>query len=82
MPLVNQGTRALLLIEILRGLWLTLRYMFHRKVTIKRKSKFNIEKINILLLTFPYLNKKEIFFEARRPNDFETLLKKLKKASI
>ena len=34
MPLVNQGTRALLLIEILRGLWLTLRYMFRRKVTI------------------------------------------------
>ncbi len=34
MPLVNQGTRALLLIEILRALWLTLRYMFRRKVTI------------------------------------------------
>ena len=26
--------------------------------------------------------KKEVFFEARRPNDFETLIKKLKKASI
>ena len=26
--------------------------------------------------------KKEVFFEATRPNDFETLIKKLKKASI
>ena len=34
MSLLSQRTRALLLIEILKGLWLTLRYMFHRKVTI------------------------------------------------
>ena len=34
MSLISTGTRTLLLIEILKGLWLTLRYMFRRKVTI------------------------------------------------
>ena len=34
MSLINRGTRALLLIEIIKGLWLTIRYMFRRKVTI------------------------------------------------
>ena len=34
MSLINTGTRTLLLVEILKGLWLTLRYMFRRKVTI------------------------------------------------
>lgn len=34
MSLISTGTRTLLLVEILKGLWLTLRYMFRRKVTI------------------------------------------------
>ena len=34
MSLISRGTRTLLLVEILKGLWLTLRYMFRRKVTI------------------------------------------------
>ena len=34
MSLINRGTRALLLVEIIKGLWLTIRYMFRRKVTI------------------------------------------------
>ena len=34
MSLISTGTRTLLLVEILKGLWLPLRYMFRRKVTI------------------------------------------------
>ena len=34
MSLISTGTRTLLIVEILKGLWLTLRYMFRRKVTI------------------------------------------------
>ena len=34
MSLISTGIRTLLLVEIIKGLWLTLRYMFRRKVTI------------------------------------------------
>ncbi len=34
MSLISRGTRTLLLVEIIKGLWLTIRYMFRRKVTI------------------------------------------------
>ena len=34
MSFVERSTRALLLTELVSGLWLTLRYFFRKKVTI------------------------------------------------
>ena len=34
MAFIEQGVRALFLTELLRGMWLTFRYMFRRKTTI------------------------------------------------
>ena len=34
MAFIDQGVRALFLTELLRGMWLTFRYMFRRKTTI------------------------------------------------
>ena len=49
----------------------------------KKINNFNRQALHAKSLGFIHpKTKKEVFFEARRPNDFETLLKKLKKASI
>ena len=49
----------------------------------KKINNFNRQALHAKSLGFIHpKTKKEVFFEARRPNDFETLIKKLKKASI
>ena len=46
-------------------------------------NNFNRQALHAKSLGFIHpKTKKEVFFEATRPNDFETLIKKLKKASI
>ena len=49
----------------------------------KKINNFKRQALHAKSLGFVHpKTKKEVFFEARRPNDFETLIKKLKKASI
>ncbi len=49
----------------------------------KKINNFNRQALHAKSLGFIHpKTKKEVFFEATRPNDFETLIKKLKKASI
>ena len=49
----------------------------------KKINNLNRQALHAKSLGFIHpKTKKEVFFEARRPNDFETLIKKLKKASI
>ena len=49
----------------------------------KKINNFNRQALHAKSLTFIHPNtKKELFFEAKRPNDFEILIKNLKKASI
>ena len=49
----------------------------------KRINNFNRQALHAKSLTFIHpKTKKELFFEAKRPNDFEILIKNLKKASI
>jgi len=46
-------------------------------------NNFNRQALHAKSLGFIHpKTKKEVFFEATRPNDFETLIKKLKKSSI
>ena len=57
-----------------------------KKVDIKIENKinnFNRQALHAKSLGFLHpKTKKEVFFEARRPEDFDTLIKSLKKASI
>ena len=49
----------------------------------KKINNFNRQALHAKSLTFIHpKTKKELFFEAKRPNDFEILIKNLKKASI
>ena len=49
----------------------------------KKINNFNRQALHAKSLGFIHpKTKKEVFFEARRPNDFETLIKNLKKASV
>ena len=49
----------------------------------KKINNFNRQALHAKRLGFIHpKTKKEVFFEARRPDDFEILIKKLKKASI
>ena len=49
----------------------------------KKINSFNRQALHAKSLGFIHpKTKKEVFFEATRPDDFETLIKKLKKASI
>ena len=49
----------------------------------KKINNFNRQALHAKSLTFIHpKTKKELFFEAKRPNDFETLIKNLKKASV
>ena len=49
----------------------------------KKINNFNRQALHAKSLGFIHpKTKKEVFFEATRPDDFETLIKKLKKASI
>ena len=49
----------------------------------KKINNFNRQALHAKSLGFVHpTTKKEIFFEAKRPNDFDTLIKSLKKASI
>ena len=49
----------------------------------KEINNFNRKALHAKSLGFVHpKTKKEVFFEATKPNDFETLIKKLKKASI
>jgi 23S rRNA pseudouridine1911/1915/1917 synthase len=49
----------------------------------KKINNFNRQALHAKSLTFIHpKTKKELFFEAKRPNDFDTLIKNLKKASI
>jgi 23S rRNA pseudouridine1911/1915/1917 synthase len=49
----------------------------------KKINNFNRQALHAKSLSFVHpRTKKEIFFEARRPKDFDTLIKSLKKASI
>ena len=49
----------------------------------KKINNFNRQALHAKSLGFIHpTTKKEIFFEARRPKDFNTLIKSLKKASI
>ena len=49
----------------------------------KKINNFNRQALHAKSLGFIHpKTKKEAFFEARRPNDFETLIKNLKKASV
>ena len=49
----------------------------------KKINNFNRQALHAKSLTFIHpKTKKELFFEAKRPSDFETLIKNLKKASV
>ena len=49
----------------------------------KKINNFNRQALHAKSLGFIHpKTKKEVFFEARKPSDFETLIKNLKKASI
>ena len=49
----------------------------------KKINNFNRQALHAKSLGFVHPRiKKEIFFEARRPKDFDTLIKSLKKVSI
>ena len=49
----------------------------------KKINNFNRQALHAKSLGFLHPNtKKEVFFEAKRPIDFDTLIKSLKKASI
>ena len=49
----------------------------------KKINNFNRQALHAKCLSFIHpTTKKEVFFEARRPKDFDTLIKSLKKASI
>ena len=57
-----------------------------KKINLKIEeeiNKFNRQALHAKSLGFIHpRTKKEVFFEAKRPNDFETLIKNLKKASF
>ena len=57
-----------------------------KKIDTKVENKinnFNRQALHAKSLGFLHpKTKKEVFFEARRPNDFEALIKNLKKASV
>ena len=49
----------------------------------KKINNFNRQALHAKSLGFIHpKTKKELFFEARRPKDFDTLIKSLKKASV
>ena len=52
--------------------------------TVEKKiNNFNRQALHAKILAFVHpRTKKEIFFSARRPKDFDTLIKSLKKASV
>ena len=57
-----------------------------KKIDVKIENKinnFNRQALHAKSLGFLHpKTKKEVFFEARRPEDFDTLIKNLKKASV
>tara|TARA_B100001245_G_scaffold229812_1_gene208534 strand:- start:225 stop:389 length:165 start_codon:yes stop_codon:yes gene_type:complete len=49
----------------------------------KKINNFKRQALHAKSLGFIHpKNKKELFFEAKRPKDFDSLVKKLKKASV
>ena len=49
----------------------------------KKINNFNRQALHAKSLGFKHpTKKKEVYFEAERPKDFDTLIKNLKKASI